>query len=210
MSQVRLLIFLTCPSIVLVGARTAGYLFNFPTTPVPSTLLQALCNLMCGVVDLPVPGLRATSHSGNDSTATWMCHPTHQVTNVRPSRDSPHRAVIPRDTPEYQCPWFQFYRASNFYCMAIATEPLLPSGPPLAANLTAVNITVALETTRHAPGAVRQAGGDKLRHCCAAAAAAAIAMTKIGRTRIAKMPTAMMLTRTTGMGGPHDRPCARP
>ncbi len=45
-------------------------LFNFPATPVPSTLdsyLRALRNLMCGVVDLPVPGLRATSHSGNDS-----------------------------------------------------------------------------------------------------------------------------------------------
>jgi hypothetical protein len=57
-----------------VAARTAGYFFNFPATPVPSTLLQALRNLMCRVVDLPVPGLCATSHSGNDSTATWMCH----------------------------------------------------------------------------------------------------------------------------------------
>jgi hypothetical protein len=57
-----------------VAARTAGYFFNFPATPVPSTLLQALHNLMCGVVDLPVPGLRAMSHSGNDSSATWMCH----------------------------------------------------------------------------------------------------------------------------------------
>jgi hypothetical protein len=57
-----------------LSARTAGYLFNFPATPVPSTLLQALRNLMCGVVDLPVPGLCATSHFGNDSTATWMCH----------------------------------------------------------------------------------------------------------------------------------------
>ncbi len=55
-------------------AQTTGYLFNFPATPVPSTLLRALRNLICGVVDLPVPGLRATPHSGNDSTATWMCH----------------------------------------------------------------------------------------------------------------------------------------
>ncbi len=54
--------------------REHRYLFNFPATPVPTTLLRALRNLMCGVVDLPVPGLRATSHTGNDSTATWMCH----------------------------------------------------------------------------------------------------------------------------------------
>ncbi len=138
---------------------------------------------------------------------------TPQVTNVRPSRDSPHRAVILRDMPEYQFPWFQFYRASNFYCMAITAEPSLPSGPPSAANLAAFSVTVASETTRHAPGAVWQAGGDELRRCptaTAATAATAIATTKIGWTRIAKMPTATMLTRTTGMGGPHDRPCARP
>ncbi len=77
--------------------------------------------------------------------------------------NSPHRAVILHLTPEYQCLWFQFYRASNFYCMAIATEPSLPSGPPSAADWAAVNIAAALETTRHASGAVRQAGGDKLR-----------------------------------------------
>jgi hypothetical protein len=58
----------------MVPSWTAGYLFNCPATPVPSTLLRALRNLMCRVVDLPVPGLRATPHSGNDSTATWMCH----------------------------------------------------------------------------------------------------------------------------------------
>ncbi len=136
--------------------------------------------------------------------------PTRQVTNVRASRDSPHQAVIPHDTPEYQCPWFQFYRASKFYCMAIAAEPSLPFGPPSAADWAAVSVTVALETTRHAPSAVWRAGGDELRRCRAAAAAAAIAMTKIGRVRIATMPTAMMSTRTTGMGGPRDRPCARP
>jgi hypothetical protein len=88
--------------------------------------------------------------------------PTRQVTNVRPSRDSPHRAVIPPDMPEYQCPWFQYWRASNFYCMAIAAEPSLPSGPPSATDWAAVSVTVASETTRHAPGAVRQAGGDEL------------------------------------------------
>ncbi len=136
--------------------------------------------------------------------------PTRWVTNVRPSRNCPHRAVIPRDTPEYQCPWFQFYRASNFYCMAIAAEPSLPSGPPLATDWVAVSVTVASEMTRHAPGAVQRAGGDELRRCCAAAAAAAIVTTKIGRMQIATMPTAMTSTRTTGMGGPHDRPCARP
>jgi hypothetical protein len=139
--------------------------------------------------------------------------PTRQVMNVRPSINSPHRAVIPRDTPEYQCPWFQFYGASKFYCMAIAAEPLLPSGPPSAADWAAISVTVASEMTRHAPGAVRQAGGDELRRCCAAvaaAAAAAITTTKIGWTWIATMPTVMTLTRTTGMGGPRDRPCARP
>ncbi len=136
--------------------------------------------------------------------------PTRQVTNVRPSRNSPHRAVIPRDTPEYQCPWFQFYRASNFYCMAITAEPSLLSGLPLAADWVAVSVTVASEMTRHAPGAVRQAGGDKLQRCRMAVAAAAIATMKIGRKWIAMMLTATMSTRTTGMGGPRDRPCARP
>jgi hypothetical protein len=105
--------------------------------------------------------------------------PKRQVTNVRPSRNSPHQAVIPRDTPEYQCPWFQFYRASNFYCMTIAAELSLPSGPPLAVDWAAVSVTVASEMTRHAPGAVWQAGGDKLQRCRAAAAAAVtIATTK--------------------------------
>ncbi len=136
--------------------------------------------------------------------------PTCQVTNVRPSRDSPHRAVIPCDTPEYLCPWFQFYRASNFYCMAIAAEPLLPSGPPSAADWGALSVTVASEMTRHAPGAVRRAGGDELRHCRAAAAAAVIATMKIRWTQIATMLTVTTSTQTTGMGGPHDRPCARP
>jgi hypothetical protein len=50
-------------------------------------------------------------------------------------------------TPEYQCLWFQFYRASDFYCMAIAVEKLSPSGLPLAADGAAVNIAAALEMT---------------------------------------------------------------
>jgi hypothetical protein len=134
------------------------------------------------------------------------CH----VTNVRPLHHSPHQAVILRHMPEYPCLWFQFYRASNFYCMAIAAELSLPSGPPPAADWAAVGIAVASEMTRHALGAVRQAGGDELRRCPVAAAAAAIATTKIGRLWIATMPTAMTSTRTTGMGGPRDLPHARP
>ncbi len=93
--------------------------------------------------------------------------------------------------------------------MAIAAEPLLPSGLPSAADWVAVSVTVALETTRHATGAVQQAGGDKLRRCRAAVAAAAFAMTKIGRTRLAVMPPVTTATRTTGMGDPRDRPCVR-
>jgi hypothetical protein len=67
-----------------------------------------------------------------------MCSaPTCHVTNVTPSIDSPHQAVILRDTPEYQCPWFQFYRASNFYCMTIAAEPSSPSCLPPETRVTA-------------------------------------------------------------------------
>jgi hypothetical protein len=94
--------------------------------------------------------------------------------------------------------------------MAIAAEPSLPSGPPLAADWAAVSVTVELETTRLAPGDVRQAGDDKLQRCPAAAAAAAIATTKIGHTWIATMPMETTLTWTTGMGDPHDWPCACP
>ncbi len=72
--------------------------------------------------------------------------PTHHVVNVRPSRDSPHWAVILCQTPEYQCLWFQFYRASNFYCMAIAAKPSSPSGPPSAAEWAAISIAAASET----------------------------------------------------------------
>jgi hypothetical protein len=30
--------------------------------------------------------------------------------------------------PEYQSPWFQFYKTSNYYCMAIAAESLTSPG----------------------------------------------------------------------------------
>jgi hypothetical protein len=59
-------------------------------------------------------------------------------------------------------------RASNFYYMAIAAELSSPSVLPSAADWAAVSVAAALETTRHAPGTVRQAGGDELRCCCAA------------------------------------------
>jgi hypothetical protein len=49
--------------------------------------------------------------------------------------------------PEYQCLWFQFYRASNFYCMTIATESLSPTGPPLATDWVAASVAVAAETS---------------------------------------------------------------
>ncbi len=63
----------------------------------------------------------------------------------------------------------------------------------------------SVEMTMHAPGAVWQAGGDILAPQLAAAAVAAIATMKIGRTRIAMMPTATTSTRTTEMVGPRDR-----
>ncbi len=76
-----------------------------------------------------------------------MCH----VTNARPSIDSLHRAVWPRNTPEYQCLWFQFYRASIFFCMETFAELSLPSCPPSVADWSVVSITGASETTKHAP-----------------------------------------------------------
>jgi hypothetical protein len=74
-----------------------------------------------------------------------MCSaPTCHMTKVRPSINSPHQGLVSRLTPEYQCPWFKFYRASNFYCVMIAAEPLLPSGPPLETRVTA---TAAVAST---------------------------------------------------------------
>jgi hypothetical protein len=72
--------------------------------------------------------------------------PTCHVVNVRPSHNSPHQAVIPHQTPEYLYLWFQFYRASNFYCIAIAAKPSSPSSLPLAADWAAVSIVAASET----------------------------------------------------------------
>ena len=77
-----------------------------------------------------------------------MCSaPTCHVANVRPSIDSPHLGLVSHPKPEYQCLWFQFYRASNFYCMAIAADSLSPIGPPSAADWVAAGIAVALETS---------------------------------------------------------------
>jgi hypothetical protein len=106
-----------------VESQTAGSLFGFPAISVPSTFLRALRNLMHGVEFRSVPGLCATSHSGINSTAGCViCSaPTHHMTKVRPPIDSPHRGLVSRLTPEYQCLWFQFIR-SHFYCMAIAAE----------------------------------------------------------------------------------------
>jgi hypothetical protein len=58
----------------IIQPRTAGSLFGFPAISVSSTFLRALRNLMHGVEFWSVPGLRDTTHSGINSTATWMCH----------------------------------------------------------------------------------------------------------------------------------------
>ncbi len=77
-----------------------------------------------------------------------MCSaPTCHVANVRPSIDSPHLAVISRNTPEHQCLWFQFYWASKFYCMTIATDSSPPTCPPSAADWVAAGVTAASETS---------------------------------------------------------------
>jgi hypothetical protein len=127
-----------------------------------------------------------------------MCSaPTCHETNIRPSIDSysPHRAVIPRDTPEYQCHWFQFYRAFIFYCMTIAAEPLSPSGPPLETRVTATaavaSAAIAVannnnhprdghdvdDRTRHAPSNAVAASATTTADAASAAAAAAAAAT---------------------------------
>ncbi len=71
--------------------------------------------------------------------------PTCHMTKVRPSINSPHQGLVLHLTPEYQCPWFQFYKASNFYCMMITAEPTLPSIPPSETRVTAT-ATVASAT----------------------------------------------------------------
>jgi hypothetical protein len=73
--------------------------------------------------------------------------PTCHVTNGRPSIDSPHLGLVSRNTPEYQCLWFQFYRVSNFYCMAIAADSSSPTVLPSAADWVAAGIAAASETS---------------------------------------------------------------
>jgi hypothetical protein len=63
-----------CLCSVLLTQRILRYLLNLPATPVSSTFLRALRNLMYGVEFCSVLGLRATSHSSINSTATWMRH----------------------------------------------------------------------------------------------------------------------------------------
>jgi hypothetical protein len=121
--------------------------------------------------------------------------PTCHVTNVRPSIDSPHQGLVSRLMPEYQCPWFQFYRASNFYCMTIAAEPSLPSGPLSETRVTATAavasaaISVANnnnhpcnghdvnDRTRHAPSNAVAASAATTADAAPAAAAATAAAT---------------------------------
>ena len=87
-----------------------------------------------------------------------MCSaPTCHVINVTPSIDSPHIAVILRPMPEYQCLWFQFYWASKFYYMTIATDSSLPTGPPSAADWVAVGVAAASETSVTAAAVVASA-----------------------------------------------------
>jgi hypothetical protein len=73
--------------------------------------------------------------------------------------------------PEYQCLWFQFYRASNFYCMAIATELLMPTGPPSAADWVAAYIAAASEMSVTAAAAIAAAADNSFITAAADAAA---------------------------------------
>ena len=87
-----------------------------------------------------------------------MCSaPTCHVRKVRPVIDSPHIAVISRRSPEYQYPWFRFYWASNFYCMAIAADSSSPTGPPSAADWVAASVAAASETSVAAAAVVASA-----------------------------------------------------
>ncbi len=49
------------------------------------------------------------------------------------------------------------YRASNFYCMAIAAKPSSPSGPPSAADWAAISVVAALEKRVDAAAVVASA-----------------------------------------------------
>ena len=90
-----------------------------------------------------------------------MCSaPTCHVRNVRPSINSSHRAEIPRNMSEYQCLWFQFFGASNFYCMVTSAELSLSSGPPLATDWAVIVVAAVSETTKHAPLSVNGGTDD--------------------------------------------------
>ena len=58
----------------------------------------------------------------------WMRHisSTHcPLVKVRPSSDNPYRGVISHRSPEYQYPWFQFYRAFKFYLVSPEGGPCI-------------------------------------------------------------------------------------
>jgi hypothetical protein len=122
-----------------------------PTSPMQFDVRGGICLYQAYVLSL-IPLMTLQQHG-----CVMFLAPTHHVVNVRPSRDSPHWSVIPRQTPEYQCLWFQFYRASNFYCMAIAAKPSSPSGPPSAADWAAVSVAAVSETRVDAAAVVASA-----------------------------------------------------
>ncbi len=131
--------------------------------------------------------------------------PTRHVVNIRPSRDSPHQAVISCLTPEYQCLWFQFYRASNF------TAWQLPQNhrrhPARRRPQTGQPSTLLQRRRRRGMlqvlyGELGVTSYNVIVLQPAAVAAAAIATTKIGWTWIATMPTATIPTETRGVGRP--------
>ena len=47
------------------------------------------------------------------------------LVKVRPSSDNPYRGVISHRSPEYQYPWFQFYRAFKFYLVSPEGGPCI-------------------------------------------------------------------------------------
>jgi hypothetical protein len=126
-----------------------------------------------------------------------MCSaPTCHVTNVRPSIDSPHIAVILRNTPDYQCLWFQFYRASNFYCMVKAADSLLPTGPPSATDWVAAGVAAALETSVTTAAAVTAAVVDSI--ITAAADSTITAAADAAAVNVADAAVAALLATTAG------------
>jgi hypothetical protein len=97
--------------------------------------------------------------------------PTCHVLNVRPSIDSPHQGLVLRPTPEYQCLWIQFYRASIFYCMATSPDSLLPSGLPSAADWATIGVATASKSSVTATATIASAAitvviTNKDNHLC--------------------------------------------